>query len=125
MGVRRASVAITHLDVEVANPGAPDGSKTVRFLIDSGAINSVVPAAILEALGIRPLSEQDYRLANGDVIRRKRGGAAFRYRGRVGVADVVFGEPGDANLLGATTLESLGYGLDPIKRDLIELPMTL
>ena len=95
------------------------------MLVDSGALNSVVPAPILDRLGIRPLSEQTFRRANGDLIRRRRGGAAFRYRERIGVADVVFGEPGDANLLGATTLESLGLGLNPIRRELVELQMTL
>jgi hypothetical protein len=38
---------------------------------------------------------------------------------------VIFGEPGDANLLGALTLESLGLSLDPLKRELRELPMLL
>ncbi len=97
----------------------------IEFLVDSGAVNSVVQAGVLERLGITPLTEQVYRLANGGKIVRKRGGAVFRFRDRVGVADVVFGEAGDANLLGATTLESLGLGLDPLRRELVDLPMVL
>jgi len=116
---------MTYLQLEVANPARPEVSETVRFGVDSGAMNSVVPAAVLERLGIEPLSEQQFRMANGGIIRRRRGGAVFHFRERVGVADVVFGERGDANLLGATTLESLGLGLDPIRRELIELEMTL
>ena len=49
----------------------------------------------------------------------------FRYGQRVGVADVIFGEPGDSVLLGATTLESLGLALDPQRRELHPLPMVL
>jgi hypothetical protein len=49
----------------------------------------------------------------------------YRYNGRVGVADVIFGEEGDATLLGALTLEALGLSLDPLKRELRELPMML
>jgi len=38
---------------------------------------------------------------------------------------VIFGEPGDAVLLGAFTLEALGLCLDPLKRELLPLPMIL
>ena len=118
-------MAITHVDIDVASPADPEHPETVTMLVDSGAFNSVVPAALLERLGIRPLSEQVCRLANGEKITRRKGIAAFRFRGRVGGADVVFGEAGDLTLLGATTLESLGLGLDPLRRELLELPMML
>jgi hypothetical protein len=51
--------------------------------------------------------------------------ALFRYQDRVGGASVVFGEEGDSALLGAHTLEALGFGLDPLRRELIQLPMML
>ena len=38
---------------------------------------------------------------------------------------MIFGEPGDAVLLGAFTLEALGLCLDPLKRELLPLPMIL
>ena len=47
-----------------------------------------------------------------------------RMPGRGG-APVIFGEPGDEPLLGATTLESLGLVLDPFKRRLIPMRMML
>jgi hypothetical protein len=49
----------------------------------------------------------------------------FRYGERVGGADVIFGEEGDHQLLGALTLEALGLALDPLKRELRPLPMML
>ncbi len=118
-------MGITYVNLYVANVARPKTAERVRFLVDSGATISVVPAAILRKLKIRPIDEEEFRLANGDVITRKKGGALFRYNGRVGVADVVFGEEGDATLLGAYTLESLGLALDPIKRELREIPMIL
>jgi hypothetical protein len=69
--------------------------------------------------------EQEFRLANGDKIVRKRGGAIFRYGDRIGVGDVIFGEEGDYTLLGSLTLERLGFALDPLKRELRPLPMIL
>ena len=61
----------------------------------------------------------------GRKVTRRKGVAVFRYGRRVGGADVIFGEAGDSNLLGATTLESLGLALDPLRRELHPLPMVL
>jgi aspartyl protease family protein len=118
-------MGITFVEIDVANIADPERTERVEFLVDSGATYSVVPTAVLERLEIRPLTEQVFRLAIGDKIIRKKGGAVFRYGERIGTADVVFGEEGDSNLLGAFTLEALGLALDPLKRELRELPMML
>jgi clan AA aspartic protease len=118
-------MGLTVLEIEVGNPATPEKTEKVEFLIDSGAIYSVVPTPVLESLGIRPLQEQQFRLADGSKIIRKKGGAVFKYGERVGVADVIFGEEGDSNLLGALTLEALGLSLDPLRRELKPLPMIL
>lgn len=118
-------MGLTFLEIEVGNPANPEVTKPVEFLIDSGAIYSVVPAPLLEELGIKPLTEEEFRLANGEKIVRKKGGALFKYGDRIGVADVIFGEEGDSVLLGAFTLEALGLSLDPLRRELKPLPMIL
>ncbi|MCK4393486.1 aspartyl protease family protein [Candidatus Bipolaricaulota bacterium] len=118
-------MGLTGLEIEVGNPANPEVTEKVDFLIDSGAIYSVVPTPILEKLGINPLAEEEFRLANGTKVVRKKGGALFKYGDRVGVADVIFGEEGDHKLLGAFTLEALGLVLDPLKRELKQLPMLL
>ncbi len=118
-------MGLTVLRVEVANPAKPTKTEAVEFLIDSGAIYSVVPARLLRRLGIKPLTTEEFRLADGTTIRRKKGVAIFRLGDRVGGADVIFGEPDDSTLLGAFTLEALGLSLDPLKRELRPLPMVL
>lgn len=118
-------MGLTFLEIEVGNPANPDIREKLEFLVDSGAIYSVVPVSILERLGIKPLAEQEFRLANGTKIVRKKGGALFKYGDRIGVADVIFGEEGDSTLLGAFTLEALGLTLDPLRRELKPLPMLL
>ncbi len=118
-------MGLTVLKVEVGNPARPEITKEIEFLIDSGAIYSVVPLDVLESLGIVPLTPQEFRLANGETIVRKKGIALFKYGDKVGGADVIFGEPGDSTLLGAFTLEALGLALDPLKRELKPLPMIL
>ena len=118
-------MGIIFLDAEIGNPADPEKTLTVEFMIDSGAIYTVAPATVLDELGIKPIAEEKSWLANGERIIRKRGIAFFKYGDKVGVADVIFGEEGDSNLLGATTLESLGLALDPLKRELKPLPMVL
>jgi clan AA aspartic protease len=120
-----SAMALTYVEIEIANPANPANSIRRQLLVDSGAIRSVVPAALLEGLGIEPIAEDSYTLANGERITRRRGIAQFRYGERVGGADVIFGEDGDSDLLGVLTLESLGLGLNPLTRELYELPMLL
>ncbi len=118
-------MGLTVLEIEVGNPANPEVTEKIEFLVDSGVIYSMVPAPILERLQIRPLAEQEFRLANGEKILRKKGVALFRYGDRIGGADVIFGQQGDSVLLGAFTLEALGMFLDPLRRELKPLPMVL
>lgn len=122
---RGTSVGLTVLKVKVGNPAKPKVTVELEFLVDSGAIYSVVPTAVLKKLGIKPIAKQEFRLADGSTITRKKGGALFRYGDRVGIADVIFGEKDDSLLLGAFTLEALGLVLDPLRRELKPLPMIL
>jgi len=118
-------MSLTVQELEIANPAKPKVTKRVEFLVDSGAVYSVVPAPVLKKLGIKPLAKEEFRLTNGEKIVRRKGAAFFKHGDRVGVADIVFGQKGDSTLLGALTLESLGLVLDPLRRELKPLPMIL
>jgi clan AA aspartic protease len=100
-------------------------TEQVKFLVDSGAVYSLVPTAILRKLGLRPYRELSFSLADGTIVSRKIGDAYFEINGNRGPAPVIFGEEGDEPLLGATTLESLGLILDPFKRRLIPMRMVM
>jgi clan AA aspartic protease len=124
--IRKENImGLTVLEVEVGNPANPEVTEKLEFLVDSGAIYSVVPTPILERLEIKPLADQEFRLADGTKIVRKKGIALFKYMDKIGGADVIFGEEGNSVLLGAFTLEALGLALDPLKRELKPLPMIL
>jgi predicted aspartyl protease len=118
-------MGLTTSKVEVGNPATPEIFETVEFLVDSGPIYSVVPSPILQKLGMKPLTQEEFRLANGETIVRKKVVAPFKYEKRIGGADVIFGEAGDITLLGAFTLEAPGLALDPLKRELKPIPMML
>jgi predicted aspartyl protease len=119
------SMGLTVLSLEVASPADPVRRVAVDFLVDSGAVYSFVPRETLEGLGIVPHSRLRFRLADGSLIERDRGDALFFYKGQQGAAPVIFGEKEDATLLGAVTLESLGFVLDAVRRDLMPLPMVV
>lgn len=117
-------MSITYLDIKIQNPQNPKKSTVKHFLVDSGAVFSVVPSSVLKKLEIKPNDKQKFSLANGEVIEKKIGNASFEYRGKLRSSPVVFGSD-DIYLLGAVTLESLGVILDPINRELKPLPMLM
>lgn len=117
-------MAITYLNLEVSSSSEYKKSRTCRFLIDSGAVYSVIPESVLSKLGVKPTDKERFSLANGEVIEKEMGNAFFKYRGKNRGSPVIFGEEG-IFLLGAVTLESLGVILDPINRELRPLPMLL
>jgi predicted aspartyl protease len=117
-------MAITFLKIRVSNPSSPKKSKEYEFLVDSGAVYSVIPREELKSLGIKPTSYEEFILANGETIKSPVGNAYFEFKGKVRAAPVIFGRKG-VFLLGARTIEALGMILDPIKRELKPLPMVL
>lgn len=94
-------MGLTHLELDVANPSRPRRSVRIEFLVDSGAVYSVVPAAVLRRLGVRPHSKRTFILADGSKLERKLGDASFRLDESQGASPVIFGEKGDSVLLGA------------------------
>lgn len=118
-------MGITEIQIEIANPKIPSKKEKLQFLVDSGAVYSVVPEKVLRKLGVKPHSKEEFILADGTKIERERGDALFFYDGKRGASPVIFGKRGDGVLLGAVTLESLGFVLDPIRRRLRSLPMLL
>ena len=90
----------------------------VEALVDTGSTFSALPASLLRRLGIAPTLTRRLRLANGQIEEYQAGTAFFTVNGRDGVAMVVFG-PEDVYLLGATTLESLLFAVDPVNKRLI------
>jgi aspartyl protease family protein len=97
----------------------------VEVLVDSGALFTSIPRSILERLGLKPVARQRLRVYGGGIVERDVGGAIVEYGERRALVPIVFGEPEDVPVLGATALESLGYQVDPVSKKLkpIELLM--
>jgi clan AA aspartic protease len=91
----------------------------VRFLVDSGATYTVLTRNIWVELGLKPLGEMEFILADGSVVKRKISEVLLELPGYgERHTPVVLGEEEDENLLGVVTLEIFGLILDPFKREL-------
>jgi predicted aspartyl protease len=97
----------------------------VDMLVDSGTIYSVVPGAVLRAIGVRAERTETFHPADGRSVRRRIGHVVFEIQGAEGISRVIFGRTGDACLLGMVTLEELGLSLDPLKRTLRPLRLMI
>ena len=118
-------MGMTTIGAKVSNPADISRSAEVEFIVDSGAMYSVVPRTVLQALGIVPHTTKRFYLADGQGIDRQIGLAFFEYLGERSSAPVIFGEEGDAPLMGATTLEGFGFVLDPFRRELRPMMMRM
>lgn len=118
-------MGLTIVRVRISNAHERDRHTDVDMTVDSGAIYSVVPSAVLREIGVEPERTETFWLANGRSVRRRIGHVRFAIQGSDGIAKVIFGRPGDSPLLGALTLESLGLSLDPLKRTLHPLKLMI
>ena len=85
----------------------------VRFLIDSGATQSLIPPELASDIGLEPSGIRDtVRLAPGRTVRLPTALGLVRIGEREAAAIFWIG-PCDEPLLGVEALESLGLGIDP------------
>ena len=115
----------TYVDVTIRNPADPRRSWTGKFLVDTGAFDSLVPRQRLEEIGLRPKGSRNYVLANGDRITLDITTADLEFRGETVGGTIVYGDEGAEPLLGVTALESGGFEVDPRNEDLKRLPAIL
>ena len=109
----------------VKNPFNLSQKAEGEFLVDSGAHFTVVPAAMVKKLDLKPSYVQRFSLADGRIMKRSVGNATVSFDRRELIVPVVLGETHDGALLGVTTLESFGLMLDPFKRKLYHSKLML
>ncbi len=120
------SVGVTYVAAKISNPRRPDDvAIELELLVDTGAIYSVVPASILETLGVTRRNPRTFTLADGTHRTYDVGEAFFELGDDAGTSQVVFGPEGVTPLLGAFTLESLGLMVNPVTRELLPMRLVL
>src|SRR5262245_26871321 len=116
---RKGAMGEVRVEVTVVNPRTGARSEPLVVLADTGATLTVIPAPVLNQLGVRRLRSVSLVLADGRRAQRDVGEAAVAIDDDSTPCRVLFGEPEDAALLGLTVLEQLGLAVDPVQRRLI------
>jgi predicted aspartyl protease len=116
-------MALTHVRARVARPDRTGRAKDVRFLVDTGAVYTVLPEKIWRSLKLTSERRAEFTLADGTTIDRGVSECRFTVGRNTATSPVVLGAADDAALLGAVTLETLGLMVNPLSREL--LPMRL
>lgn len=114
MGTFSVEIGVGNLD---SGPLTP-----VSAVVDTGAFDSMFPAALLKGLGLEPTGREVYTLADGSRVECEVGRARIGLDGRELPCRVVFG-PEEQYLLGATALESFHLLVDPVDRLLVQKPL--
>ena len=117
MGVFRIEILMWNTMDGQARWGG-DGVRTLNALVDTGATHSMAPGALLYELNIDPHSKSDVTLADGTEIEMKVATAVISCQGRTGWCPVYVGPEDSEVLLGATSLEILGFKVNPVDQTL-------
>ena len=96
----------------------PSASTEVDLLVDTGSILTWIPQKLLARLEIKPRRRGRFKTIHGEIIERDIGIAGVKYSGQEAIVEVVFAVEGDAEVLGVTNLESLGYRVNSITEEL-------
>lgn len=115
-------MGITQVTAAVRNPARPTKFWEGLFLVDTGAVDCLVPRKHLRALGLKPRGKRTYALADGSEVTLDVTVAEVEFMGETVGATVIYG-PDDAEpILGVTALESVGIEVDPRSQRLKRLP---
>jgi len=115
----------TKVKVRISNPSDPERSDEKELLADTGAVYTVVNRRDLSKVGIKVTDQMDFYSINNQKLTREVGVSNIEVMGRRWLTNVIFGEDGDNEVLGVTTLEQLGLQVDPVSKEIKPLPLYL
>ena len=115
-------MGVTHVKVAIRNPAEPERVWEGLFLVDTGAIDCLVPRLHLESIGLVPEGHRTYGLADGSEVTLDVTGGRIEFMGETTWGAIVFGQDDAEPLLGVTAMESVGMEVDPVNRELKKLP---
>ena len=82
----------TYVDVTIRNPANLDRKWTGKFLVDTGAFDSLAPRSRLEEIGLQPKGRRQYVLADGKPVILDITVAEMEFEGEIVGGTVVYGE---------------------------------
>ena len=100
-------------------------TRDIEATVDTGAAYTTLPASLLRELGVAPLGQRRFLLADGRRVFMDIGRAWVTIDGESEVTLVVFGADDAPPLLGAYTLEGLALAVDPVEQRLVPTHLIL
>ena len=97
---------MTHVTVTVRNPAQPERIYEELFLVDTGAVDCLVPGKYLREIGLSPIGKRIYELADGSEVKLDITVAEIEFTGDIVGTTVIFGADDAKPILGVTALES-------------------
>jgi clan AA aspartic protease len=113
------------IKIEGTVTGPTGKQATLEFLVDSGAMYTLLPRKVWRAIGLKPMDSIKCSLADGTTVERKVSECRIVIPQGERSTPVLLGEKGDEALLGAVTLEELRLVLNPFTRQLQPMRMIL
>ena len=115
-------MGLTQVTVAVCNPTDLNRRWEGLFLVDTAAIDCLVPGNRLREIDIEPKGQRIYELADGTRMTFPIGAAQFEFMGEFVPANVIFGADDVEPILGMIALEAVGIEVDPRNQRLKRLP---
>lgn len=91
----------------------------IDALVDTGSSYSSFPEGLLDELGIAREETRQFELADNRIVEYHLGETHVRIQDREKTVPVMFAPDDTMPLVGATTLEILGLGIDPLAEKLV------
>ncbi len=115
-------MGLTQVTAAVSNPAEREQRWESLFLVDTGAIDCMVPGNRLQEIGLVPGGKRTYELADGSEVVFDVAVARIEFMGEIVGVTVIFGNDDVEPILGVTALESVGIQVDPTTQRLKRLP---
>ena len=116
-------MGLTFIEGTVKGPAGKEAS--VEFLVDSGAVYSLLPESVWKEIELTAKRRQRFLMADGTPIERDVSECHIELPQGDAHSPVILGQAGDEALLGVVTLEILGLVLNPFTRKLHPMRMIL
>ena len=109
----------------VANPSDRSLRVELEFIVDAGAIYTVISKSVAEGLRLEETGRRKFKIANGDVVEYPISEAYIIVNGEDVTSVVAIADEKTPVLLGVTTLELMGLRVDPVTGKLTPLELMI
>ncbi len=118
-------VGTFYIDFIVRNRTDVARMLSLNGLVDTGASYTVIPAGLLDGLGVRRVETLTFEIADGSRQDLDIGIVEMELQGRIREVYVVFGSDATPVLLGAMALEAFALAADAKNRTLVPAQLTI